>query len=201
MIWNKKGFTLVELLAVLVLLGVLSVLSLPVLTRTINTSRNRMFIVDAKKLVAQAEYKMKSSSSDIIIPDEGDCIVMSLAYLNSSAIKTGPSGGVYDVKSSYVVITNRGGTLEYSVSLVEYTKQKTYTGLALMRNDSLYSTKRKLPMEVVGFKTSELMSVNSINKNYINTKIKEDYEKNKKYDSSIVVENNYVSGDIAEIYG
>ena len=36
---NNKGFTLVELLAAIVILGILSVFALPVITRTLGDSR------------------------------------------------------------------------------------------------------------------------------------------------------------------
>ena len=66
-----------------------------------------MFITDAKKLISQAEYKMRANSSDIITPQEGQCIVISLSYLNSSSITDGPNGGKYDLDSSYVVVRKR----------------------------------------------------------------------------------------------
>ena len=37
---NKKGFTLVELLAVLVVLGIVALVCYPIVTKTINNSKN-----------------------------------------------------------------------------------------------------------------------------------------------------------------
>ena len=53
---NKKGFTLVELLAVIALIGILSLMAVPNVISSINNSRKNAFLLDAKRMISKAEY-------------------------------------------------------------------------------------------------------------------------------------------------
>ena len=53
----KKGFTLVELLAVIVIIGVLSVLIVPKITKTLNDSEEKINLASANELLKAAEYQ------------------------------------------------------------------------------------------------------------------------------------------------
>ena len=117
---SNKGFTMVELLAAVVILGLLAALAIPLIMSLMDNSRNKIYISDAKKLVAQAEYKLKANNSSLELPDEDNCIVVSLVYLNSSIFNNPPNGGTYLKENSFVVIKNIGNNkYEYSVMLVE----------------------------------------------------------------------------------
>ena len=52
---NKKGFTLVELLAVIVILGVLLLIAVPSVTTIINNSKEKSFLSAAKLAVESVE--------------------------------------------------------------------------------------------------------------------------------------------------
>ena len=52
---NKKGFTLVELLAVIVILAIILVIAVPQILNTINSARLGAFRSTAKLLISQAE--------------------------------------------------------------------------------------------------------------------------------------------------
>ena len=54
---NKKGFTLVELLAVIVILAVILVIAVPQILNTIDESRNGALMSSAKLIAASAETK------------------------------------------------------------------------------------------------------------------------------------------------
>ena len=95
MLKNRKGFTLVELLATVVILGILIAFSTPIITGMVSNSRNKIYLSDAQKLIAEAEYKIKASSSVIEKPDPGDCIAISLVYLDSGDFDSPPNKGEY----------------------------------------------------------------------------------------------------------
>ena len=66
---NKKGFTLVELLAVIVILAVLILLALPAVLRTMERARDRAFITEANTIIraaetARAEHEMTATFLD-----------------------------------------------------------------------------------------------------------------------------------------
>ena len=183
MIKNKKGFTLVELLAAIVILGILSVFALPMITGMVENSRNKMYVDDALKLIARAEYQMKASSSSIEKPDQGDCIVITMAYLQANEIITAPNGGEYDPDQSFVVIRNNNDKFEYSVVLVEDLKKGGYKGLKLTPYNVLLS--KNAPSYVTPFNDNELLSdPESITKEYING----------------VLGNDYITGSVSAIY-
>ena len=52
---KKKGFTLVELLAVIVLLGILMTLGIPTVMNLVGKNRNKSYIEDAKRLIKLLE--------------------------------------------------------------------------------------------------------------------------------------------------
>ena len=171
---NNKGFTLIELLGAIVILGILIGVTVPLITSLLDTSRNKMYINDAKKLVTQAEYKLKSNSSSIEKPDEGDCIAVSMVYLDSSDFDNPPNEGKYEKENSFVIIKNNGGKLEYSVTIVEKVKKGGYKGVELVR-DSALSGNNALS-HVVSFKKSDLIHVETdVNKSYINEKLGNGY--------------------------
>ena len=73
----KKGFTLVELLAVVIILGILSVLIVPKVINTLNDSEEKTNIASANKIITAAEYtyeqkEMNGISEDIIIDYTND---------------------------------------------------------------------------------------------------------------------------------
>lgn len=65
---NSNGFTLVELLAVLIIMAVILVLVIPGVSKIIQSSAKSSFAVDAKELIKQINYK-KLGDKDFNPPD------------------------------------------------------------------------------------------------------------------------------------
>ena len=59
---NKKGFTLVELLAVIAILAILVIIALPNVINMYNKAQKETFLTEAKKVYTEAEKKYISSS-------------------------------------------------------------------------------------------------------------------------------------------
>ena len=59
---NKKGFTLVELLAVIVVLAIIMVLTVPAVLSSMNSARQSSFLLYAGKMLEAAQGKYQSES-------------------------------------------------------------------------------------------------------------------------------------------
>ena len=177
MLKNRKGFTLVELLGAVTILGILIVLSAPVIIHMVSNSRDKIYVNDAKRLIATAEYKIKASSSVIEKPDPGDCIAISLVYLDNGEFDSPPNKGEYIKEASFVVIKNDNGTMKYSTALVEKTKTGSFRGVELTTEEELESAGLK---HVVNFKTGDVVYIGSsdFNIGYINNSILSGYVNN-----------------------
>ena len=134
---NKKGFTLVELLAVIIILGILVGFSVPIIMKNINFSKNKSYTQDASKLISIAEYKINSNSLKIEKPDPGNCIVLSYDYLNDGSINNPPGKGSYLGSASFVVVKNNSGKFDYSAALIEEAKDGGYSGVRLSHLDRI----------------------------------------------------------------
>ncbi len=136
---NQRGFTLVELLAVMVILGIMMVIALPNVTGILYKNRASTYVEDAKKLATTAEYKLRGSSNGITKPSNGQCIIMNLAYLDNSEFEEPPYGGSYLKNKSYVIIKKNGSEYEYYVQLLEEIKPgDSLRGIPLLAASDLY---------------------------------------------------------------
>ena len=127
---NNKGFTLVELLGSMVILGLLMVMVVPNIVGILSKNKEKTYIEDAKKLVEVAKYKI-SMGKDVKAPyQNGKCVMMGLGYLDNAEFTSPPNGGCYDVTRSFVLVKLNPTThrYEYYVQLAELFDRK-YTGV------------------------------------------------------------------------
>jgi type IV pilus assembly protein PilA len=64
MLKNTKGFTLVELLAVIVILAIILAIAIPGISGIINSAKKGSFESDAKMIVTGIEYKVLEATVD-----------------------------------------------------------------------------------------------------------------------------------------
>ena len=132
---KKNGFSLIELLATILILALLMLVAVPNVMSTIDKNKRDTYVEDAKRMITLAEYKVRSDTS-IELPASGSCIVIRLGSLDLSDFNEGPEGGSYDLNSSYVVIGRSGSTYQYLASIVEnYDGNKR--GIPLTTRDDL----------------------------------------------------------------
>ena len=104
---NNKGFTLVEILAMLVVLGILMAVAIPNISGILNNNRKNGYKSDATRMVDTA--KMKVAKGNVKKPAKNKCVVLALTYLNDSEdIVKGPNGGLYLEYESFVIIKRSG---------------------------------------------------------------------------------------------
>lgn len=138
---NKHGFTLVELLVSLVLLGVLMAITIPNIVGIVDQNRNNVYIEDSEKMLSSAKYKM--ASNDIKKPSVGECIIMTLGYLDTNDdYKNTPNDGEYDKGKSFVVIKRDTSRYNYYVRLEEKTKDNNHRGIKLISENNLDSSNK-----------------------------------------------------------
>lgn len=110
---NKKGFTLVELLAVLVILSIIMLIAVPSTLNVLDRNKKDSYISDAKKLITLAETKLRSDMS-IEYPTGNQIVVIGLSSLNNGDIDTTADGDKYNNNNSYVAISYFGSETQYN---------------------------------------------------------------------------------------
>ncbi len=115
---KNKGFTMVELLATITILGMLMLIAVPNVISIIDKNKKRTYVEDAQKMRTLAEYEFRSNAT-IEKPKNGFCIIFRLGSLDMTELQQGPEGGTYSVDQSFVAIANEGGTYKYYVNLKE----------------------------------------------------------------------------------
>ncbi|MBE6147597.1 MAG: hypothetical protein E7168_04615, partial [Firmicutes bacterium] len=79
MIKNKKGFTLVEILGVLVFLGIIMIIAIPNVISILEKNRKTNYVKEAEKLVSTVKYEIRNQNNK---PEEGEIVKISLSCLN-----------------------------------------------------------------------------------------------------------------------
>lgn len=133
---NKKGFTLVELLATITILGIIMMVAVPNVVGIVKRNKDKTYIEDAKKLVTLAEYKAKTLNNLSI--STGQCAVMTMSYLGDDEFENAPNNGEYDKDKSFVKIELVNKEYKYSVSLVEKIGTNKYRGINSIDSVKLY---------------------------------------------------------------
>lgn len=131
---NKKGFTLVELMGVIIILSILLLIAIPNVTSTLDKAKKETYLSDAKKLISQVEYELRRSG--IEKPASGEILKITLSYLGTGDISKDPDGNKYDLQETYVIVVRKNDYLEYYVNLVADTSDGK-KGIRLVHSDDL----------------------------------------------------------------
>ena len=131
---NRKGFTLIELLGVIVILSIIMVIAIPNVMAVLEKGKKDNYLVDAKKLITQAEYAIRNSS--INKPSSSDIYKITLSYLGTNDVKKDQDDNSYSLTDSYVIVVRKNGYLEYYVNLVAITDDGN-KGIRLVKSEEL----------------------------------------------------------------
>lgn len=106
---NQKAFTLIELLAVIVILGVIMVIAIPSVTQYITNSRKDAYVDTAKALIRA----VSTASIDGTYPlpqhkNEVTIVSISMIELDGGKGEKSPFGNAWRANKTYVAIINVG---------------------------------------------------------------------------------------------
>ena len=122
---NKQGFTLVELLAVIALVAILSGIAIPNIISSVNNSKKNTFLLDAKRMVSKAEYLIALKKNDRDVAVSGK--VYTFSDLNEKGeFSSDADGGNFD-SSSFVKVTKSGQGYQYCICVIG-SKRKISSG-------------------------------------------------------------------------
>ena len=114
---NKKGFTLVELLATMVILAIISAVAIPNVLKIMTNNKKERIINDGLVLISQAK-KIVSSDYDLRneLNDTGKNYTLQVLDKYGDLVLD-PDGKEYERDQSYVKISKENGVILYCVIL------------------------------------------------------------------------------------
>ena len=115
---SEKGFTLIELIVIIVIIGVILVFTLPNITSVLERNKKEQMIADAKDMVDKAKNKMIKTADYPTGPTGSGCKPFKLKEIDErEEIKTSPYGNSYDRTSSTVLICLESEQYKYRITL------------------------------------------------------------------------------------
>ena len=105
---NKKGFTLIELIAVVVIMSIIAIIATPNIINMIDKGKKDQYVSNAKEFLSKATYmykqdKYRNDTTYFTINDSGSQIKLGKIESIKSEDLTDPYGFKYDTDNSYIV--------------------------------------------------------------------------------------------------
>lgn len=126
---NKKGFTLIELIAVVTIIAIIAVIATPNVIGMIDRSKREKFVLDGEEMISTAKYRFKLAKYQTdFTTDEGNttCKTITAAKLSFNTNED-PDGNTYNKNLSGVKVCLENGTYIYYVKTISTPKNENST--------------------------------------------------------------------------
>ena len=122
---NKKGFTLIEILAVIIIMGIILIIAVPAVTKYIFKSDRQVYVsnINAYAETIRGKYEMKEYG-DYLQEDEIMIVPIKSVILEKGDSENSPYGA-YDFERSYIIIVPENNKYNFYATVID----ETSTGL------------------------------------------------------------------------
>ena len=116
---NRKGFTLIELIAVIVILAILLLIVAPNILKLVERSKKEQYVADAKELISLVKMKSRLDKYDSIFKETSsgsECYYATAGELGFDII-TDPNGDTYNLSDSQAAYCETSNSIVYYAKL------------------------------------------------------------------------------------
>ncbi|KMY54909.1 hypothetical protein AC623_14000 [Bacillus sp. FJAT-27231] len=120
---DQKGLTLIELLAVVVILAIISAIAIPAIGGLIDNTKKDAHVANAQQMISSAKTWVAGNANEAIDATNGQKLTLQ-KMMDDGLIDPidDPDKGTYDATASYVLIKKSGKTYSYEVKLTNGTR-------------------------------------------------------------------------------
>ena len=140
---NKKGFTLVELIAVIALIALIAIIATPNIVRMVDSGKKETFVTNAKNMISKAKYRNKLEKYDNLFITNGNCRVIKASNLGMD-FEPDPDGNLYDLENSQVKACLENNTFVFYVKTIPITESGSGRGIYSTTNIDNFVTESEL---------------------------------------------------------
>lgn len=119
---NKKGFTLIELIAMMVVLGILMAIAIPNISGILKSNKESIQVEDINKMIETT--KQTFNNNVLNYPKEsGGCAILTLNAINTSDdFSKGVNDGLYEQDASYIIVKRMDDTVKKTYEYIYYVR-------------------------------------------------------------------------------
>lgn len=124
---NKKGLTLIELITVLVVISIIALITIPIITKTINKSKEQTNLLEESSITEAAKsYVAKNIGITLFLDTEKEKEIITLKVLSDEGylkgnLKNPKTNKDYDLEKSTIIVTRKQNNYSYTLNLVDQT--------------------------------------------------------------------------------